>query len=275
MIPNLSQIFERCRNDGRPALMPFLTSGYPSRGTFVELMRAISSAGADMIEVGIPFSDPMADGETIQQTSQIALNSGANIDSTFDDLSKLKSLTAPIILMSYYNPIYRYGITRFLKAACKLGVKGLIIPDMIPEEGFEIESMTQKQGIDLVYLLAPTSNKERIDLIINRSRGFVYLVSVAGVTGVRKKLPDYIPTWIQKIKTLSKLPVCVGFGISTPRQASAIGRYADGVIVGSALADTIIKAPTHLQKIKRTSEFIKSLRISLNNIDGTGKNYRR
>jgi tryptophan synthase alpha chain len=275
MISGLSQTFKQCKNNGRTALIPYLTSGYPSNDIFVELMQTVSSAGADMIEVGIPFSDPMADGETIQKTSQVALDNGVNIDSTFDSLSKLKSFATPIILMSYYNPIYRYGIVRFLKAARELGVKGLIIPDMIPEEGAEIEFMTKKQGIDLIFLLAPTSNDDRINLIINRSRGFVYLVSVAGVTGVRRKLPTYIPNWIRRIKALSKLPVCVGFGISNSRQVSAIGRYADGVIVGSALADTIIKAPTRLQKIKCTSEFIKSLRAGLDNVNRAGNNQRR
>ena len=275
MTLGLLKTFEQCKNDGRTALMPFLTSGYPTKGIFVELMQTVSSSGADMIEVGIPFSDPMADGETIQKTSQAALNNGVNIDSTFDSLLKLKSFTTPIILMSYYNPIYHYGVARFLKTASQLGVKGLIIPDMIPEEGIEIECMTKKQGIDLIYLLAPTSNIDRINLITNRSRGFVYLVSVAGVTGVRSKLPAYIPNWIRRIRALSKLPVCVGFGISNHRQASAIGQYADGVIVGSALADTIIKAPTRLQKIKCASEFIISLRASLDNVNKAGKNHRR
>jgi tryptophan synthase alpha chain len=259
----IAQTFAQNRINGKKALIPFLTSGFPDRHTFKELMIAISNSGADLMEIGIPFSDPLADGPTIQRSSQRALALGVNIERTFDYIDGLSDLTTPIVLMSYFNPIHHYGIEKFVKSARHLRIAGLIVPDLIPEEGRELESLCHSNQIDLIYLLSPTSSNDRADMILDHSKGFVYLVTVAGVTGSRNKLPDYLSAWIKRIKRKSPLPACVGFGISTVGQARQVARYADGVIVGSALIDIILSAGTKKQMVLESSKFIRTLKEGL------------
>lgn len=259
----ISQTFAQSRINGKKALLPFLTSGFPDRHTFKDLMRAISHSGADLMEIGIPFSDPLADGPTIQKSSQRALALGVNIEKTFDYIDCLNDLTTPIVLMSYFNPIYHYGIERFVKSARHLRIRGLIVPDLIPEEGRQLELLCRSNQIDLVYLLSPTSGDDRTDMILDHSKGFVYLVTVVGVTGSRNKLPDYLSSWIKRIKKKSPLPACVGFGISTVDQARQVARHADGVIVGSALIDIILSAGAKRRMVDESSKFIKHLRKGL------------
>ncbi len=265
MTLSITEIFERCRQEKKKALMPFLTSGYPDEATFMKLMEAISNNGADLIEVGIPFSDPLADGSTIQRSSQKALSRGINIDRSFEFLSRLNSFKTPVIIMSYLNPIYYYGFKKFVENAHTVGVRGLIIPDVIPEEGQQFKSTCHDNGIDLIYLLAPTSGDKRTELILNRSSGFVYLVTVAGVTGARNGLPKSLSSWIAAVKRKSKLPVCVGFGISNVEQARAVSRKADGVIIGSALIDAISSASSQKVILKQAENFIKNIREGLDN----------
>ena len=265
MTLSITETFARRRQEKKKALMPFLTSGYPDEKTFLKLMTAISEDGADLIEVGIPFSDPLADGSTIQRSSQKALSRGVNIDMTFDFLSRLDPFKPPVIIMSYLNPIYYYGFRNFVKKAHAAGVRGLIIPDVIPEEGRRFESTCQEYGIDLIYLLAPTSDNNRTRLILNRSRGFVYLVSVAGVTGARNGLPKSLLSWISDVKQKCKLPVCVGFGISNIEQARTVAGAADGVIIGSALIDRIASVSSQKMILMKTKEFINNLRKGLDN----------
>ena len=259
----ISQTFAQSRLEGKKALLPFLTSGFPDRHTFKDLVRAISHGGADLMEIGIPFSDPLADGPTIQKSSQRALSLGVNIEKTFDYIDCLNDLTTPIILMSYFNPIHHYGIERFVKSARHLRIGGLIVPDLIPEEGKQLESLCRSNQIDLIYLLSPTSGDDRTDMILDHSKGFVYLVTVAGVTGSRNKLPDHLSSWIKRIKKKSPLPACVGFGISTVGQARQVARYADGVIVGSALIDIILSAGARKRMVEESSKFIRHLRKGL------------
>ncbi len=244
--------------------MPFLTSGYPDQETFVKLLYEVEANGADLVEIGIPFSDPMADGKTIQAASREALNNGMTVRKTLEMIKSMpRKLTIPIILMSYLNPIFNYGLRDFCRHASDVGVSGLIVPDVIPDEGRELERVAEVFGIDVVYLLAPTSSTERIHMILNQSRGFVYLVSLAGVTGARDSLPLALNQWIQAIKEQSQLPVCVGFGISNVSQAKEIGRSADGIIIGSAIIDIIKKQNSTSQILSAVGEFITAMRKGL------------
>ncbi|HHI03149.1 MAG: tryptophan synthase subunit alpha [Candidatus Zixiibacteriota bacterium] len=264
---SITHAFEKCRKDKRTALMPYLTAGYPDDRTFVMILGEMIKAGADMIEIGIPFSDPLADGKTIQSSSQTALHNGTNLDRIFRQLRKLESrYEVPLIIMSYYNPVLQYGLSKFLKKSISIGGRGLIIPDIIPDEGTAIEKCCRRSGVDLIYLLAPTSNAQRRRLIIDRSRGFIYLISVAGVTGARKNLPKYLNRWIARIKKESRLPVCVGFGISDLSQAQSVARVADGVIIGSAVIDIIKKSSGSHQAVSKTGRFIRKIREGLNNV---------
>ncbi len=264
---SISSAFEELRKNNKKALMPYLTAGYPDAKTFILLLKEIIKAGADMVEIGIPFSDPLADGKTIQSSSQIALQNGTNIDEIFRQLGELEDrYKVPLIIMSYYNPVLQYGISKFLKKSKTAGGFGLLIPDMIPDEGIAIENKCRTSGVDLIYLLAPTSSALRRKLILKRSQGFIYLVSVAGVTGARKSLPGKLNRWITQIKKESCLPVCVGFGISDLTQAKSVARVADGVIIGSAIIDIIKKSSGSQEAVSNVGRFIGKIRKGMDNV---------
>jgi len=196
----------------------------------------LASNGGDMVELGIPFSDPLADGATIQKASFHALQNGVTLKLCLEVAKQLsQTVEIPLVFMSYFNPVFSYGLEEFCSACASSGVSGLIIPDLPPEEGSELEAITRRQGLDLVYLLAPTSTEERIRLVAERSRGFIYLVSVTGVTGARDRLPRHLEAFVTKVRKVATQPLCVGFGISTPEQARQVARIADGVIVGSRI----------------------------------------
>jgi len=196
----------------------------------------LASNGGDMVELGIPFSDPLADGATIQKASFHALQNGVTLKLCLEVAKQLRQMVEiPLVFMSYFNPVFSYGLEEFCSACASSGVSGLIIPDLPPEEGSELEAITRRQGLDLVYLLAPTSSEERIRLVAERSRGFIYLVSVTGVTGTRDRLPRNLEAFVTKVRKVATQPLCVGFGISTPEQARQVARIADGVIVGSRI----------------------------------------
>ncbi len=264
---SISKAFKKCRQNKRKALMPYLTAGYPDEKTFILLLEEVIKAGADMIEIGIPFSDPLADGKTIQGSSQIVLDNGININQIFRLLDEVKSkYKVPFIIMSYYNPILQYGITKFLEKSKSVGGRGLIVPDIIPDEDLTIEKECRIAGVDLVYLLAPTSNRKRRQLILKRSQGFVYLVSVAGVTGARKNLPGNLNRWITQVKKESRLPVCVGFGISGLPQAKSVAKVADGVIIGSAIIDIIKKSTSSQEAVSNVGRFIGQIRKGMDHV---------
>ncbi len=263
---SIAETFAQCRIDNRAALMPFLVSGYPNGSTFSKLLKRFEQSGADLIEIGIPFSDPLADGKTIQASSQKALEKGVSVEKTFQLLSGLKNFKTPLILMSYFNPIFHYGFERFVRKSFDLGVRGLIIPDLIPEEGRQFEKICTHHNVDLIYLLAPTSNSTRRQLIIKRAHGFIYLVSLAGVTGARKALPPSLVNWIRQVKIESHLPVCVGFGISDVRQAGKLSRAADGIIIGSAIIDKINGSKGSDNIVRETGNFISRLRKGMNHV---------
>lgn len=262
---NVEHTFVQLQENNRTALMPFLTMGYPERDSVLELVPAIVEAGADMVELGVPFSDPLAEGTTIQASSQRALENGMTLDLCLEQAAALraKGITVPFLLMGYYNPIYQMGIEQFAKRSATAGIDGLIIPDLPPEESDPLQSSLREHGIDIVFLLAPTSNVERLQIVAARSSGFIYLVSLIGVTGARDEMRADLQAFVDRVRSVSDLPLAVGFGISTPEQAAHVAEMADGVIVGSALIDAIRASsePAHA-----AHEFVASLRAGIDSV---------
>jgi tryptophan synthase alpha chain len=257
----ISEIFATCKSEKRAALMPFLTAGFPDQELFGRLLETIIRAGSDMVEIGIPFSDPLADGRSIQFSSHAALAAGTNLKNTIQLLGSMNNNNrVPLIMMSYYNPIIAFGLSGLACRAHDAGIGGLIVPDIIPEEGVELDATCEKNGIDRIYLLAPTSTAKRRGLIFQKSTGFVYLVSVTGVTGARRHLPRGLHDWIRRIKKESPLPVCVGFGISDYRQAKKISEVADGIIIGSAIVEIIRNSSGSRKILYEVEKFISQLK---------------
>lgn len=254
----ISAVFER----GRVALIPYITMGYPTIEASTRIAGLLATSGSDIIELGIPFSDPLADGVTIQRASFKALRNGVTPGLCFELARQMsRSITTPLIFMTYFNPVLNYGLKRFCRDCALSGVDGLIVPDLPPDEGSELERAAIDQGIDLIYLLPPTCTKERIKLVAEHSRGFIYLVSVTGVTGARDRLPADLEDFITRVRGIAKMPLCVGFGISAPEQAKLVARIADGVIIGSK----IIQLLDHEDEFKSMAAFVAELRNSLDN----------
>lgn len=252
----------------RKALITYVTVGYPTVEATLEVVPLLARSGCDIVELGIPFSDPLADGATIQQASFRALQNGVTPQLCLDVAKKLRQqVNVPLVFMTYLNPVLSYGPEEFSRAGTGSGVDGLIIPDLPPEEGSELEAVTQRHDMDLIYLLAPTSTEERIRLVAERSRGFIYVVSVTGVTGARESLPDTLEPFITKVKRLAAQPLCVGFGISTAGQAQQIGQLADGVIVGSQ----IIKLMESDSSFRSVDAFVRELRGALDEVSTAEK----
>jgi len=257
----LSSIASVFSQPGHTALIAYITVGYPSIEATLKVVPLLVGNGCDIVELGIPFSDPLADGATIQKASFYALKNGVTPQLCLEVAKQLRQkVNIPIVFMTYFNPVFSYGIEKFCGACAGYGVDGLIIPDLPPEEGTELEDITQKQNLDLIYLLAPTNTDERIRLVAERSRGFIYLVSVTGVTGARDNLPSDLTAFVARVRKVATQPLCVGFGISTPEQAKQVSRIADGVIVGSR----IIQLMEAEDEFTSVSNFIKELRHTLN-----------
>ncbi len=256
----MSRITSVFSTPGYKALIAYLTVGYPDIETTLGVASILSNNGCDIIELGIPFSDPLADGATIQKASYQALQQGITPQVCLEvALGLHQRISTPLVFMSYYNPILSFGLEDFCQASAKAGISGLIIPDLPPEEGAELEAITQKHNLDLIYLLAPTSTDKRISIVAKRSQGFIYLVSLTGVTGAREALPSELEDFVKRVRQKSQQPLCVGFGVSTPEQARRVARVADGVIVGSRLIQLIEEDAT-LSSLKA---FILSLREAL------------
>lgn len=241
------------------ALIAYVTTGYPSVEATLEVVPLLAEYGCDIVELGIPFSDPMADGVTIQNTSFHALENGITPDICLETAATLKRSTdIPLVFMSYYNPIYAYGLDRFCRGCRDAGVSGLIIPDLPPDEGKDLETVCREKGPDIIYLLAPSSTDERISLVAERSRGFIYLVSVTGVTGTRSTISTDLADFIARVRTVANQPLCVGFGISSAEQAGEIGKVADGIIIGSRIIqlmeqnDGYVSLGTFVRNIRST-----------------------
>lgn len=269
-IQRIRDAFARARREGRAALAPYLAIGHPSPAATPALVRAVEEAGADLMELGIPFSDPLADGPVIQMATQRALQQGMTVAGCLQMVRTVRAqgVVMPLILMGYYNPLLAYGPERFCRDAAAAGADGLIVPDLPPEEGETLEGFCASQGLALVYLLAPTSTPERIRLVLSRTRGFVYCVSVTGITGARERLPVGLADFVARVRVAIRQQegdeeppyLAVGFGISTPEQAAAVGRLADGVVVGSALVKRVHDASDPVQAART---FVNSLRLGM------------
>ncbi|MDP2211035.1 MAG: tryptophan synthase subunit alpha [Candidatus Aquicultor sp.] len=242
-INRIDAVFDKLEEENRTALMPYLMAGYPDVETSLELLVAVAKAGADLIEFGVPYSDPLADGPTIQAAGEVALRNGVNTDTVFTLVRRAReSVDTPVVVMTYYNTIYRYGLERFAQKAAESGVDGVIAPDLPPEEAAPWADAASKYGVATVMLVAPTSTDKRIERISELSKGFVYCVSLTGVTGARANLPSNLTDFIYRVRALTDKPLAVGFGISEPEQAKEVSEIADGVIIGSALVGLIGKA---------------------------------
>lgn len=240
MNQRIAETFARLKSQGEAALIPFLTAGDPTLADTEQLMLTLAEAGADLIELGMPFSDPMADGPAIQASSGRALAQGMTLRKTLDLVARVRAqIATPIVLMGYFNPIFRYGIERFAADAAAAGVDGAIIVDLPPEQSDEIREPFAAAGIDRITLLAPTTPPQRMAQLAAQGEGFLYYVSMTGVTGTRKVVAAEIAEAVDALRAQSPVPVAVGFGVTTPAEAAAIAGFADAVVVGSALVRVI------------------------------------
>jgi len=232
----IAEAFARCRAERRAAFIPYLTAGDPDLATTGRLLHALVAGGADLIELGVPFSDPIADGPVNQRAAARALAAGATLGGILRLVAEERDrLGVPVVLFTYYNPVFRRGIESFAEEAAESGVDGVLCVDLPPEEAAELRAALVGRGIDCIFLLAPTSDRSRVRRVAAAATGFVYYVSRTGVTGARDELPPELLRDARRLRRRLKLPLAVGFGISTPEQAAAVGRVADGVVVGSAL----------------------------------------
>jgi tryptophan synthase alpha chain len=241
MTTRIDRRFEQLKAEGRAALVTFLTAGDPDPETSLAILRAIPAAGADVVELGMPFSDPMADGPAIQMSSQRALKAGQTLSKTLAIVRAFRQGddATPLVLMGYYNPIYIYGVDRFLRDAKSAGVDGVIVVDLPPEEDEELCLPALKAGLNFIRLATPTTDDTRLPTVLANTSGFVYYVSITGITGAATPNPAKVTAAVARIKRHTKLPVAVGFGVRTAEQAAAIASGADGVVVGSALVNAL------------------------------------
>lgn len=255
----IAAAFEAARLERRPALIAYLTAGYPSPAHTPQLIEAVVEAGADMIELGIPFSDPLADGPTIQAASEAALHYHMSVPAALDAARASRAVTAaPILFMTYVNPVLAYGMARFCREAAAAGVNGLLVPDLPPEEAAELRSAAQAASIGLAFFCAPTSSRERIEAACQSSTAFVYCIAVTGITGARERLDPALLPLLDRIRPHARVPIVVGFGISRPEHVQALTGRADGAIVASALLDAIGTGAA--DPVTAAQQFIRALR---------------
>ncbi|MFN8495907.1 MAG: tryptophan synthase subunit alpha [Caldilineaceae bacterium] len=236
-VERIQAVFAKAKQAKRGVFMPYHAMGYPDRAKTLDIIEVLSQEGAELFEIGIPHSDPLADGPTVQTATYTALTQGTTVADCLAMVRELRErgVTQPFCAMTYYNPLHRYGLARFVQDAVAAGIDGLIIPDLPPEEAEEIESACRAAGLATIYLLAPTSTEARIKMVAQHSTGFIYLVSVTGITGVRTELPPNLKDFVQRVRRYTNLPLAIGFGIGNGQQAAAVAQIAEGVIVGSAL----------------------------------------
>ena len=237
----ISKRFEKLKAEGQKGLVTFVTAGDPDEATSQAILNTLSDSGADFIEIGMPFTDPMADGPAIQASSLRALEKGMNLKNVLQLLKNFRGhdLETPVILMGYFNPIYKYGCEDFVADAAEAGADGLIIVDLPPEEDEELRVPAQAAGLDFIKLLTPTTKGTRLDTVLANASGFLYYVSIAGVTGTKSANIEEVSAHIQDIRAKTDLPIVVGFGIKTPEDAANMGKIADGVVVGSAIVENM------------------------------------
>jgi len=267
MMNRIDRKFSDLRAESRKAFIPFVTAGDPSLEATISLVLKLESAGADIVELGVPFSDPIADGPSIQRSSLRALKSGTSLRSIMRAMEEIRTHTqVPIALMTYYNIIFKYGVAQFVRDAVTSGVDGVIVADLPPEEASELISAARENDFATIFLVAPTSTPERVKLISEVSRGFIYCVSLTGVTGARNQISDMLIPTLKRIKECTDKPVAVGFGVSTPEQAREVASMADGVIVGSAVVNVIEAYSDKPELLSAVEEFASSLAEAIKSI---------
>lgn len=240
-VDRLAELFARTRSEGRPAVIPFVPGGWPEPDATPAIVRAAVEGGADAVEIGVPFSDPIGDGVTNHEAYQQALDQGVTLDGILEGVREARAsgVSVPLLLMGYCNPLLAAGASTFVRRAIEAGVDGLIVVDLPPDEAAELEEPARAAGLHLVYLLAPTSTEERIALVAEHGSGFVYCVSVTGVTGARAEISSEVPSFVSRVRAHTDLPLAVGFGVSKREHVEELGQYADAAIIGSAFVRAI------------------------------------
>jgi len=260
----LDRTFAQLRQRGEKALIAYVMAGDPSLQETEQLVVELEQAGADIIELGVPFSDPIADGPVIQQAAERALRSGTSLRAILSMVARLRVRTQiPLVLMAYYNSIHAFGPERFCQESAQVGVDGLILPDMPPDEAGPLKGPAAAAGLPLIFLLAPTSTAERRTFVARQSQGFVYYVSLTGITGAKLLDLADVSKNVEKIRKVTKVPVAVGFGVATPEDAAKVAAIADGVIVGSAIVKQIDAHRQKPEMVKRVAEFVRSLKTAM------------
>jgi tryptophan synthase alpha chain len=256
----IASTFARLRAAGRTGLIPFITVGYPELDAAMELVPAMVRAGADLIELGIPFSDPLADGATVQHSSHQALLNGVTVRHCLDTARRLRArVDAPLIFMGYYNPLLAFGLDRFAAEAAAAGADGLIVPDVPPVESDDLLAACRRHGLDLIFMVAPTSTEADIEEVARRASGFIYCLAVIGVTGARDSLSDELAGFIARVRARTDLPLAIGLGVSRAEHVARIGELAEAAVVGSALINRIDAAPPD-RRVEEVETFIAGLR---------------
>lgn len=262
----IAEAFARLGEEGRRGFVPFITAGDPDLATTRALVVGLARAGASVIELGVPFSDPVADGVVIQRASERARKNRVTVADVLDVVKDARRETdVPVVLFSYFNPLLQFGLERLCVEARAAGVDGVLVTDLVPEEAQEFASLLRANELNMIFLVAPTSNDERLRRIVERASGFIYAVSRAGVTGTRSEVSDEAERLVARVRTMSKLPVAVGFGISTREQVANVWRYADAAVVGSAIVAEIEKDLDAPDLVERVVGFASSLLPSRNN----------
>ncbi|MBX7245261.1 MAG: tryptophan synthase subunit alpha [Candidatus Sumerlaeaceae bacterium] len=260
----IDKVFAELKERGEAALIPYLTAGFPNLEATLPLLRALVRGGADVIELGVPFSDPVADGPTIQRSSSEALAAGTTFPKILEIVKQFRAESeTPIVLFGAYNPFFHYGMEKAARDAATVGVDAFLIPDLPADEGTEAEPAIREAGLYLIYLIAPTTPPDRVKFICSRGSGFLYYISVKGVTGARTSVSLELEKPLAQVHAATKLPVAVGFGIGTPEQAAQVGRLAEGVVVGSALVDLVGKNRDAADRDQKVEEYIRSMKAPL------------
>ena len=261
---SIAEAFRKAESEGRAAFIPFLTAGYPDYATAEEILVALEDNGADVIEIGLPFSDPLADGPTIQHSSRMALDNGVTPPEVFRFVSKVRSrLSCPLVIMTYVNPVLSMGLDSFAAKTKETGASGVIIPDLPPEEADDWIKAAGEHDVDTIFLVAPNTPPSRAEFVASKTSGFLYYVSMTGTTGSDVVLSDDVLSHLSQVRTMSKAPVAIGFGISQPEQASVLAQQADGVIVGSAIIREITAHEGPKAQVQAVAGFARSMSQAL------------
>jgi len=260
-MPSIAETFARLKREGRPGLVTYVTAGDPDLARSAEILKALDRAGADVLEVGVPFSDPLADGPVIQRATERALAAGGSLRASLSLVRQVRQdVAAPIVLFSYANPLMRMGVEPFAREASSAGVQGVLALDLPIEEAEDFDRVLAAAGLDTIFLLSPTTTDERIRKAARLGRGFLYGISRLGVTGARDRVADGAEALVRRIRSHTSLPIALGFGISRPEHVAEVGTYADAAVVGSALVSLIADAASSPDLVRRVEEYIRSLR---------------